>query len=223
MKKSFLSLAVILMLATSVQAQFSIIPKAGISLSNVNFDAEEDGQKSNLGLVAGVGFNIPITSDNFFSIQPELLYVQKGFAVEDQGVNTKSYFNYIDLPLLLKINFGGETVKAYVNAGPSFGYWLGGKIKVDDESAKIKFGDADNITADEVTLNKEDWNRLDIGLQFGGGVGFGLGPGSLLLDARYGFGFTDIYSVENAPDSENKSKNNVFQVTLGYAIPFGGD
>ncbi len=212
-----------LMLGTAVQAQFSIIPKAGISLANVNFDEDEEGQNSNLGLVAGVGFNIPITSDNFFAIQPEILYVQKGFGAESQGVDIKNYFNYIDVPLLLKVNFGGEAVKAYVNAGPSFGYWLGGKIKADDEDLKIKFGDSENITADEVTFDKDDLNRFDIGLQFGGGVGFGIGPGSLLLDARYGFGLTNIYNIEGAPDSENKSKNNVFQFTLGYAIPFGGD
>jgi hypothetical protein len=223
MKKSFLLLAVMLTLGTAVQAQFSIIPKAGISLANVNFDEDEEGQKSNLGLVAGVGFNIPITSDNFFAIQPEILYVQKGYAYENQGVDVRSSFNYIDVPLLLKINFGGDAIKAYVNAGPSFGYWLGGKIKADDEDVKIRFGDADNLTADEVTLDSDDYNRLDIGLQFGGGVGFGIGPGSLLLDARYGFGLTNLNSIEGASDSENQSKNNVFQFTLGYAIPFGGD
>ncbi len=212
-----------LMLGTAVQAQFSIIPKAGISLANVNFDEDEEGQKSNLGLVAGVGFNIPITSDNFFAIQPEILYVQKGFGYEVQNQSIKAYHNYVDVPLLLKINFGGEAVKAYVNAGPSFGYWLGGKMKSDNQDIKIKFGDSGNITADELTYNKDEVNRLDIGLQFGGGVGLGVGPGSLLLDARYGFGLTDIYSFQNASDSENKSKNNVFQFTLGYAIPFGGD
>ncbi len=223
MKRSFLLLVAMLMLGTAVQAQFSIIPKAGISLANVNFDEDEDGQKSNLGFVAGLGFNIPITSDNFFSLQPELLYVQKGYRFNESGENVKSIFNYVDLPILLKINFGTETVKAYVNAGPSFGYWLGGKLKSGDDEAKIKFGDSNNQTNDEITLDKNDWNRLDIGLQFGGGVGLGVGPGSVLLDARYGFGLTDFLNVDNATDSANKSKHNVFQFTLGYAIPFGGD
>ncbi len=199
MKKSFLFFALLLMLGTAAQAQVSLIPKGGITLSNVNFDQDLAGQKSRLGYVAGLGVNFPLTSDKFFSIQPELLYIQQGTRATDGDFN----LNYVQLPLLVKINFGMENLPIYVNAGPSFGYLLN-----------------DPVNLGTMTFN--DPNKLDIGLQFGGGVGFGLGPGSLMLDARYGFGLTDIRKEAGVADSFNKSKNNVFQFTLGYAIPLGG-
>ncbi len=202
MKRTFLLLALIVTLGTVAQAQVSIIPKGGVAFTNVNYDQDLAGQKSKTGFVAGLGINFPITSDNFFSIQPELLYVQQGFRATAGDYKV----NYVNVPLLLKVNFGMENVPIYVNAGPAFGYALSGSGT-----------DGDNA------FSLDDVNRLDIGLQFGGGVGFGVGPGSLLLDARYGFGLTNLYNLEGAPDSENKSKNNVFQFTLGYAIPFGGD
>lgn len=198
MKKSFLFLAVMIMLGTAAQAQVSIIPKGGITLSNINFDQDLAGQKSKLGYVAGLGLNFPITADNFFSIQPELLYIQQGTRATGGDLD----LNYVQLPLLLKINFGMEDFPIYVNAGPSFGYLL---------NSPLNFGD----------INLTDRNRLDIGLQFGGGLGIKAGPGNVLLDARYGFGLTDLYNQDNVPDSQNKSKNNVFQFTLGYAIPLG--
>lgn len=199
MKRTFLLLAFILTLGTVAQAQVSIIPKGGITLSNISFDQDRAGQKSRMGYVAGLGLNFPITADNFFSIQPELLYIQQGTRVTGGSVG----LNYAQLPLLLKINFGGEGFPIYVNAGPSFGYLL--------NPPTTAVGD----------VNFTDPKRLDIGLQFGGGFGVKAGPGNVLLDARYGFGITDINNVANGGDALNKSKNNVFQFTVGYAIPFG--
>lgn len=199
MKRTFLLLALMLTLGTVAQAQVSIIPKGGITLSNISFDQDQAGQKSRMGYVAGLGLNIPITSDNFFSIQPELLYIQQG-----TRLSAGSYgLNYAQLPLLLKINFGGEGFPIYVNAGPSFGYLLNPPSRIG-----------------EITFN--DPKRLDIGLQFGGGFGVKAGPGNVLLDARYGFGITNINNLATGGDAANQSKNNVFQFTVGYAIPFGG-
>jgi len=199
MKRTFLLLAFMLTLGTVAQAQVSLIPKGGITLSNINFNEDLAGQKSRMGYVAGLGLNFPLTADNFFSIQPELLYIQQG-----TRATAGSYsLNYAQLPLLLKINFGGEGFPIYVNAGPSFGYLLNPPTRM----GSFEFNDP---------------KRLDIGLQFGGGFGVKAGPGNVLLDARYGFGITDINNAATGGDAANKSKNNVFQFTVGYAIPFGG-
>ncbi len=220
-------------LSVAAQAQVSIIPKVGISLSNINFDEDKSGQKSNLGLVAGAGLNIPITSDGFFSIQPELYYIQKGTRFNYGNEDTKFYHNHVELPLLLKVNFGTEAVKLYVNAGPSFGYFLGGKIKRDNNTYKIEFNERDialpfepglpalvdaGALSGDITYGKEQTNRLDIGLQFGGGVGFDAGPGAVLLDARYGFGLTDLSDFNSSSDAVNKSKNNVFLKIMYFSL-----
>lgn len=193
--------AVLVTLNFAAQAQISIIPKAGITLSNVALDDDLPDTESNLGFVAGVGLEIPLTDDRFFAIQPELLYIQKGAKEDILGEEVKNITNYLELPLLLKVNFGTEQIKAFANAGPSFAYWLGGKFKQGDNEVDIDFDDG-------------NYNRLDIGLQFGAGVGIEAGPGAVTLEARYGIGLTDY-------TEDVDTKNRVIAVMLGYAIPFG--
>jgi hypothetical protein len=138
MKKTFLLLSALLAFGTASHAQVSVIPKGGLTLSTVHLPNnsgivfEKDNISSLPGFVAGLGVNLPIAGDGFFSVQPELLYIQKGYKVEaasDQGslVQTDSY-NYLEVPVLAKINFGTERVKLYVNAGPSFAYALNGRF-----------------------------------------------------------------------------------------------
>jgi hypothetical protein len=226
MKKCFLLLAAVFLLGWTAQAQVYLIPKGGITSSNVNFDQDLANQKSNTGFVGGLGLSFPITSDNFVAIQPELLYIQKGYKADVGEVgfvvaNNRINYNYLELPLLLKVNFGEEAFKAFVNAGPSFGYALGGRSRADNRDLKLKFGN--NTSTNDVTyMNPDNYNRLDIGLQFGIGAGIAAGPGDLTLEARYGIGLTDFSNVSGQPDSFNKSKNRVIALMLGYAIPFGG-
>jgi hypothetical protein len=223
MKKIFLLAA--LAVTTCGFAQVSVIPKVGINLANTAIDENNDypGQKSLLGLTAGLGINFPLTSDAFLSVQPEILYSQKGWAAESSnavaGYEGSYRLNYLEVPLLLKINFGGETIRAYVNAGPSFGYLLSGRVdgrltavgvelfKIDE---KLKFTETPN----PINLNELDANRTEIGLNFGGGVGYSLGGKILFLDLRYNMGLTD-YNRGFA------SKNRVFAITTGLQIPLG--
>jgi hypothetical protein len=223
MKKCFLLMAALFLFAWTAQAQVYLIPKAGITSSNVNFDQDLPNQKSNTAFVGGLGVSFPITSDNFVAIQPELLYIQKGFRAGNymSVANTRINYNYLEVPLLLKVNFGEEMFKAFVNAGPSFGYALGGRFRGDNQDMKVRFGN-DASTTDITYLNPDNYNRLDIGLQFGIGAGIAAGPGDLTLEARYGIGLTDFSNVSGHPDSFNKSKNRVIALMLGYAIPFGG-
>lgn len=72
---------------------------------------------------------------------------------------------------------------------------------------------------------------MDLGLQFGGGVAIQAGPGSLVLDARYGLGLStftknyketisgDGYSFTYETKADGKHRN--FYLTVGYAFPIG--
>ena len=114
----------------------------------------------------------------------------------------------MELPVLAKINFGGESFRLYVNGGPSVAYALFGKTNNTD----IEFGDGADVSFN---------NRIDLGLQFGGGIGFKAGPGDILLDARYGLGLSNLLD-ESVAGTDNELQNRVFAFTLGYAIPLGG-
>jgi hypothetical protein len=245
MKKTLLLFALALTFGAAAQAQVSIIPKGGLTLSTIsyektaNFSIEEEESKSTTGFVAGLGFNIPITEDGFFSVQPEVLYLQKGYRVDYSNalgsLDLEEKFNYVEVPVLGKVNFGTEKIKLYVNAGPSFGYALDGKyesvvkagpLSLNTSGKNIFEAEPDNSTGDDAYFDPKYYNRLDIGLQFGGGIGLAVGPGAVLLDARYGLGLTNFYkgNTDNSSNADNDPniKNRVFAFTLGYAIPLGG-
>lgn len=213
MKKRVLLLTSACLLAFGAQAQISIIPKGGVTLATVSHDEEPRGQESKVGFVGGAAVEIGLV-ENFFSVQPELLFIQKGEKYDAAGVTTRSTLNYLELPVLAKVSFGSEVIKGYVNAGPSLSLGLSGTHKVEGGETPgeraIRFGsrgsDANRQYVD---------SRFDFGLQFGGGVRVGVGPGAVIGDVRYGLGLTDLYD-------EDRSKNRAFAFTLGYAIPLSG-
>jgi hypothetical protein len=223
MKKLFLLAA--LAVSTCGFAQVSLIPKVGVNIANAAIDENNDypGQKSLLGLTAGLGINFPLTSDNFLSVQPEILYSQKGWAGESSnalaGYEGTYRLNYLEVPLLLKINFGGETIRAYVNAGPSVGYLLGGRVDGSFTALGVELINIDKKmefteTPSVANPNQLNANRTEIGLNFGGGAGYSFGGKVLFLDVRYNLGLSDY-------DRDFSSKNRVFALTAGLQIPLG--
>jgi opacity protein-like surface antigen len=205
---------IVLIGALALAAGFSygqtIIPKAGITLSTFGGDDAGDDTKSKLGFTIGAGLNLPL-GDGMFSLQPELNYVQKGAKAEydDQDRTDKLTLGYLEVPVLVKVTFG-EATKFYVNAGPSVGFGLGGKYKVeigdDSDDIDVKFGDGDD--EDKYYVEK----GTDIGFQLGAGV---IVAEKVMIDVRYGLGLTDLYDDESM-------KNNVLQFTVGIPLSIGG-
>lgn len=209
MKRIILLAALFATLGFTAQAQSFIIPKGGVVFSN--YKSTGSGIEGRTGFVGGLGLSIPVTSDNFFAIQPEILYIQKGAKFNTNLSTTRvgdTYINYLELPVLAKINFGGESFRLYVNGGPSVSYALFGKTNNTD----IEFGDGADVSFN---------NRIDLGLQFGGGIGFKAGPGDILLDARYGLGLSNLLDQPVA-GGDSELQNRVYTFTIGYAIPLGG-
>ncbi len=245
MKKILLLLSSFLAFGAAGHAQVLVIPKGGLTLSTIHlpnnsgFAFGQENVSSLRGFAAGVGFQIPVAGDGFLSVQPELLYLQKGYQVDattDEGsLRLTDSFNYLEVPVLGKISFGSQRVKLYVNAGPSVGYALNGRFtqKISggllafDNAGKNIFGEEpDNSIGDDEYLSPRYFNRVDVGVQFGGGIGLAVGPGAVLLDARYGLGLTNFFkgNPDNGTTDDDRAnvQNRVLAFTLGYAIPLGG-
>lgn len=225
MKKIFL-LNALVVCACNVFAQVSLIPKAGITFANPALSKENvlaNGRSSLASLTGGLGVSFRLTRDNFLSIQPEILYSRKGL-VNKQLLSSDIHYqlNYVELPLLLKVNFGGEKVKLYVNAGPSIGYLLNGRLKGRTGNTSILNPASEyNVPIEFVdrpvgpSLNLLYANRIEAGLNFGGGVGYAFAGNTVVfLDVRYNLGLTDFSRQE-------QSKNRVFALTTGVQIPLG--
>ncbi len=117
-------------------------------------------------------------------LQADLLYSQQG-AEFDAG---EFDLTYVNVPVVLKYYL---VQGLNIQAGPQFGFI------VDDKITGV-FGD---IRAAE---------KSDVSGIVGAGYDF---PFGVRLDARYNFGFSDVFK-----DFEGKNYNNVYSIALGYSF-----
>ena len=140
--------------------------------------------ESKIGLDLAIIASIPI-GGGLFMIQPELHWVQKGYKIPSpiSGQDTTTTLEYVELPLLARINFGGS-IRLYFLAGPSIGWLINGKYNPENG-----LDPTDYLEETEVS----------------GVVGIGVGLANLEVDIRYIAGLTDISSTEEFKDAKNSS------------------
>jgi hypothetical protein len=242
MKKTGLFTLLLTLLSLGSYAQITLIPKIGVSGNSFN-TSEIVNEANNTtilkfnsvsGFTGGLGVQLPISPNGKFSLQPELLYIQKGYKMEsadkDAGfINTETH-NYLEVPLLARVSFGKKKIKSFVVLGPSASYFISGKYSNEmnvfgskaTSQGKIRFGEEPaNYNGDDLYYSNEDVSRFDIGLQVGGGVGINVGLGTLQVEARYGIGFVDVFKDETTDVKNLSTQNRSFTLSLGYAIPIG--
>ena len=192
------------------QAKFGI--KGGLNYSNLSGDlTTEEANQSKVGFLGGIVANFPLSSDNFISIQPELLYSQKGYQFRDDEVNIggatyrfkgKRNFNYLDLPVLLKVNAG----PIFFEGGPQASYLLG----IRDNTERELNGNDDKTWA---KVEKDNLAELEIGYVAGLGFQAPMGVG---IGLRYN-GSINALAKENNDELVN-SRHSVFQLQLSYML-----
>lgn len=232
-------------LCTFSNAQFLVGPKAGFQLSKVSYN-DKDYNKTYVttfkpGFNAGVVLNYKV--NRTFSLHTELFYSQKGKVEKDKEIGNKNVatYNYIDLPLLLRVShhrkIKKQNIELYLNAGPSFGYWLGGKgtmhsnefveyVDKDKIKYKIIFDKVDTYGESEFVPNP---NRLQIEVNLGGGLAFEMsGKSRLMVDLRYGFGVGHTFLGEKEGGdfgltsyTDNfEAVNHVLSISAAYLYEF---
>ncbi len=217
MKKSLLAAAALLatVAVTDSKAQgVRLGVKGGANLSNLSgsFD-NKDGYDNKFGFHGGLMLNVGLLDDGFLSLQPEVLYSQKGYSYDNsyafgtarnEGDVT---YNYIDVPVLLKVKAGN----LFFEGGPQYSYLL----KVKDESVRTLGGTIVNRTPTEQNL--DNVNRNEFG--YVAGLGFQSETG-LMLGLRYNGAITDFAKNKSYRNGElTNARNQVFQLSLGYLIP----
>jgi hypothetical protein len=168
-------------------AHFRFGIRAGGIMSKTDFESDDPSEdpQSKIGGDLAILCAIPI-GGGFINLQPELHWMQKGYKIEDAitGDNITSTLNYLELPLLLRVNFGGS-IRVFAFAGPSVGYLLSGELNTATESR-----DATDYL-DETEFNAH--------------IGLGVGLGTFEVDIRYIAGLSDISDTEDLSDVKNSS------------------
>lgn len=219
MKKQILLLAsTVFSVVIFAQSQPRIGIRAGVVSSTIKGDAVNSLQNlldytngaistsNHLGIFAGVNASIPISE--LVSIEPGLFYTEKGYQLKGGlnlkgldflGVNAQAKLtsHYIDVPVLLKLNFNG----LQVFAGPQISYLAKSDLRT--TAGALGFNVLDK------TMDATDqFNRWDAG--FTGGLGYQFGNG-VNISASYDHGLSKVDANKNF-DSYNRG----FKLGVGY-------
>lgn len=151
--------------------------KGGANFSNLYTDDVDDNNVLT-SFNAGIYTTFPLT--DFIAIQPELLYSRKGSElVYDNAFasgTAKFKLNYIELPVLLKINLAKNL---NIHAGPYFAYLVDAQITNESDSGSFDFQD---------NYDNDDFNRFDTGLA----AGVGIDLDKVGIGLRYNYGLSTV-------------------------------
>ncbi|MEK6481780.1 porin family protein [Catalinimonas sp. 4WD22] len=202
MKKLIFSFALLVFLSSAATAQVKFGLKAGAMWSNIATIAPDSLSglgPEKLSYLVGGFMNIPINAK--FSVQPELLYANKGWK--------NFYRHYINLPLMLQYKI---TDRLKIEAGPEVGYLLGA---TSGSMFSNFYNRTHNYTSDfdlaiNIGASYDLTDRLNIGLRYNHGV----------LDSykfetsRFSFSDTNLADFF----SDYNIQNRTLQLSVGWKL-----
>jgi hypothetical protein len=190
-KISILTFCLVLATGSAAFAQGSgVIVGANFATLDVNPEQGPTFDRRT-GLAAGIFFTLPLGPS--LSVQPEVLYSQKGAKYKEGSAEATIQLDYVDIPVLAR---AGSSSGLVVFGGPSFGFKVRARLKTDFEGDSTEEDIGDQVES------------FDLGLV----VGAGFQSGKFVLDGRYQWGLSNA----NKDEFENAEvKNRVISVMLG--------
>ncbi|HNY23821.1 MAG TPA: porin family protein [Bacteroidales bacterium] len=204
MKKILFSLALLLCMSLTVNAQSSFVVKAGLNfnkLEDIKINNLEQSWNSQTGFHAGIGaqYRIPLVG---LSFQPEILYSRMRTDVFGE-VGSESYhfrIDYLDVPINVQWGINILFLRPYVFAAPYVRYAI----------SKGEFLDR---------VEWDDLNRFDYGLS----LGAGLEIWKLQISGKYSWSFgklADNGSIHIDSDNWKLDDANMRGFELSVAFLF---
>lgn len=142
------------------------------------------------------------------SLQPEILFLQKGARLIDSEYDFEARFNfnYLEMPVLLKIDLYLEGAAAVPSLffGPFFGFI---------NQASIVMIDPNSVEKEDI---KTDVEKAEYGVTFGLAICQRWGPGFLSIDARYDLGLSNILKPGVEWMDSIKTRTLVFMIGYSY-------
>ena len=221
MIKQILMMTLVLFLVQSASAQVKLGLMGGANFSNFrvgddpiavqlpNNAFEQGSFNSRTSFAIGGVAEYSLSPMISLSVQP--MYSRQGSKFKFDGpvvnpLSTESTIklNYIDVPVMLKVEFGSSSVKPYVTSGFTLGFLTSAKSASEDV--------------------KDDLKGTNISWNIGGGLSLPAGGRTFFIEGRYMLGLSDIYdpglrAVPLSAVSELKTK--AFQVMAGVTFPMG--
>ncbi|MCR4395104.1 MAG: PorT family protein [Candidatus Saccharicenans sp.] len=203
----FLFIFSLVILPARAQVHFGL--KGGLTLGTVkSFPAaflEGFPWKTKRGWVGGAFASFEFLQG--VSIQPEVLFIQKGARLVDSEYDFEARFNfnYVEIPVLLKIDLPLEGAAAVPSFffGPFFGF---------NNRATIVMIDPYSRETEDI---KTDVEKAEYGITLGLMVTQKWGPGYFSIDARYDLGLSNI--LKPGVEWLESIKTRTWVFTVGYS------
>ncbi len=222
--KQILMMTLVLFLVQSASAQFKLGLIGGANFSNFRVGVDQpiavplpdntSAQGSfNSRTAFAIGGVAEYSLSPMISLSVQPMYSKQGSKFKFDGLvvnplSTESTIklNYIDIPVMLKVQFGSSSVKPYVTSGFTLGFLTSAKSASEDV--------------------KDDLKGTNISWNIGGGLSLPAGGRTFFIEGRYMLGLSDIYdpglqAVPLSAVSELKTKG--FQVIAGVTFPMGSE
>ena len=153
-----------------------------------------------LGPVGGVWVRTPFAER--VSFQAEGLFSRRGRTGISRFASWEYRVRYFEVPLLARVDFGApaSTTRLFAVAGAAPAFKLSDRTTAEFEGQRV------------TRSNPDAFYSFDVGLV--GGVGVDIGRAQ--VEARYTHGLRHINTDDNG--DEDRVKNRVFSVTLGFRI-----
>lgn len=181
--------------------------RAGLNFANMSV-SDQDGSATlspgsrttfHVGLIA----DIPLMQSLY--VQTGLYLQNKGYKYDEDGYTETAKPMYLEIPVLASYRYDlSDALQIQVNAGPYFGYGIGGKAKAEGEYNE---GEIDFFGDDDDQYGAK---RFNCGLQFGAG---------LTLNSHYYLGFAyqlGLTNIMDTHDDYDKVKDRNWMISLGY-------
>ncbi len=197
-----LVLAAVLAPLSGANAQLTFGGFAGVNFSNLDISDLSVNEVTSSHTGGMVGGYIGTHMGRLFTIRLEGYWTQKGADLVTSGTTTESFkLQYIEVPLILRVNIPLVVIKPSVYAGPAISF----QTKCDAED-----------TASGTSLPCEDAGITLKSTDVSGIIGAGVGIGPVTLDVQYDFSFSNI--LEDDPTSTDEVKNQTWTVRAAFGI-----
>lgn len=209
MMAAALALAVGAVGAQEAAAQETML---GVKAGFVSANVDEDGADARTSV--GFGGFARFAVAPRLSVQPEALYLQKGFGDEAEGVDSTFELDYVQVPVLLQYHFPVDgNLSPRLFAGPALAFNLGCDVSGTDGSASVSLN-CDDFAAFGLDLEARS---VEFALVFGGGLDIAAGSMTVTFDGRYDLGLSDILEIEGTTGL----KNRAWALFAGVGFPVG--
>ncbi len=186
MKKTLIVTSLVLLCLGLAHAQNRYGFRGGLNISSLELTADGESIDTSNSLGIHAGLFLQHKTKQGLIVQPEILYSQKGALSSD-----RAYIDYIEIPLLFKLNL--NLGKAYLQplAGPQAGYAIRAESDLNP-----------NLL--------EDIQRLNLGLALGADIVY---SDDYFAGIRYYLGLS---SLEKDASKREPISNTCWMISTGY-------